>query len=158
MRSASLRGWPLFIGEDPEVRRPVQDIIGDRVEERVLAKGVKALKLRLGFFLLESAKDFVAGDGREGELVVLSQVRAGLLPDRGMEPLQNLGHHVCIEERQRHREDLSGWTGQVGPVEHDGLQVGDLLSRQTFVDVAPVGECIRVSGVIRNGRLCRRVA
>src|SRR5712691_7905575 len=32
-------------GGDPEVCRPVEDFIADRVDERVLAEGLKALKL-----------------------------------------------------------------------------------------------------------------
>ncbi len=135
---------PAPAGLDPQQGGAVEDRVGHRQDERVLAEHVEAWERPRGVGELVAPADLVPGEGREREKAVLVKVGGGVGRYGRVAPLEQFGERVGVEEGGVHRLRQVA----AGRRPHDGgVDFIDPFRRQALVHVAPVGEGISRRGV-----------
>lgn len=67
-------GLPQTAASHPQIGRSLQDLVEDRQHQRVLAEHLEPGQLRVSILFFQAAEQFIAGDGRNGELPMLREV------------------------------------------------------------------------------------
>jgi len=95
-------GLPRPAPSYPQVRRALQNGVGDAKDEGVLAEHCELPELAGSPFILEASNDFIARYRGEGELLVVLEIADGTLHDSWVPLLENLGEGVRVEEAECH--------------------------------------------------------